>query len=165
MEVWRLRRLGSRVDHPRWLLMRHRVALMLMELRCAVRPVQSHPFRVLPVIVVAVTLLLLVLLLLFHELLGMNDKKAGDVKDQINPQLPYSDGVRKVGKVGFIRLCHCVRRSYRAVKTWSKTYLQKKHGENTTKRYIYLFGYYRLSVLMWYSSCGLSHIKYDMNVF
>lgn len=70
MEVRRLRRLGSRVDHPRRLLVGHRVALMLMELRRAVRSVQSHPFRVLPVIVVAVTLLLLVLLLLFHELLG-----------------------------------------------------------------------------------------------
>lgn len=67
MEIRRLRWLSRRVDHPRWLLMSHRVALVLMELRSAVRSVQSDPFRVLSMIVIAVTLLLLVLLLLFHE--------------------------------------------------------------------------------------------------
>jgi len=67
MKVRRLRRLGRRVDHPRRLLMRHRVALMLMELWSTMRPVQPHPFRILSVIVIAVTLLLLILLLLLHE--------------------------------------------------------------------------------------------------
>ena len=76
MEVRRLRWLSRRINHP-WLLVGHRVALMLMELRSTMRPVQSHPFRVLSMIMIAVTLLLLGLLLLFHEYL---DERQGDIQ-------------------------------------------------------------------------------------
>lgn len=95
MKVRRLGRLSRRVNHPRWLLMGHRVALMLMEFRSAVRPVQSHPFRVLSVIVIAVTLLLLILLLLFQE---YSDEQQGDVKIQFKPQLPYNDRAQITAK-------------------------------------------------------------------
>lgn len=104
MKVRRLRWLGRRINHPWWLLMSHRVALVLMELRCTMRPVQPHPFRVLPMIVITVTLLLLVLLLLFHE---YSDERQGDVQ-KISSILNYHIATElRQRQSGLHSPCHC----------------------------------------------------------
>lgn len=68
MKVRGLRWLGSRIHHAGWLLVCHRVALVLMKLWRSVWTVEPYSFRILSVIVVAVSLLLLILLLKFRKL-------------------------------------------------------------------------------------------------
>lgn len=63
MKIRRLGWLGARVNHSLWLLMIHRVTLVLVKLRGSMRTVQPHSFRILAVIVLTVSLLRLILLL------------------------------------------------------------------------------------------------------